>query len=76
MGTVERRIERLEQLVSAADCICGDRSAAEAVEIVVVEDGWDEERIRAAEDANRIVCPVHGLQARPILRLQGHDIDG
>ena len=73
MRDIGRRLERLEELVGARDCICG---AGPAVELVVIEEGWDEARIRLAEDAKRINCPVHGRQSSPILRLVGSDVYG
>jgi hypothetical protein len=74
MLNIEKRIQRLEQLVTAADCICAD--PMDALAIVVIEDGWDEARIRAAEEAQAGVCPVHGRTGRPVLRLSGRDVDG
>lgn len=73
MRDIGKRIERLEEVLGALDCICG---AAPAIEILIIEDGWDEERIQLAEEAKRIACPVHGAQRTPVLRLVGSDVYG
>jgi hypothetical protein len=75
MASVKFRVEQIEKLLGQAECLCGD-SVAGAVEIVVVEDGWDEERIRLAEEAKGVACPIHGLQKVPTLRLVGSDVHG
>ena len=76
MASVRLRIEQIEKVLGAAQCICDDGSAKRVCEIVVVEVGWDEERIRLAEEAKGIDCPIHGLQRAPTLRLMGSDVYG
>lgn len=73
MRAIEQRLGRIEELLGASECIC---AAGTEVEILIVEDGWDEARIRLAEEAKQIVCPVHGLSRTPILRLAGSDVYG
>ncbi|MGB6487549.1 MAG: hypothetical protein WBE91_11750 [Steroidobacteraceae bacterium] len=73
MRDIAKRLERLEEVVGALDCIC---DGTPEVEILTVEEGWDEARIRIAEDAKRVTCPLHGLQSTPILRLYGSDVYG
>ena len=77
MGSdIERRLTRVETVLRADECVCDTGASGGALEIVIVEAGWDEERIRAAEDAKRVMCPVHGRSNRPVLRLQGSDVYG
>ena len=76
MASAKFRIEQIEKLLGAAQCICDDGSTTRACEIVIVEDGWDEERIRLAEEAKGIACPIHGLRRVPTLRLVGSDVHG
>ena len=71
-----RRLERIQAHFEAKDCLCGDRSAQRAVELVVVEPGWDENRIRQEERSKQLVCPVHGRQKAITLRLAGSDVYG
>jgi hypothetical protein len=73
MRGIEERLGRISELLGARDCVC---ASAPAVEILLVKDDWDEERIRAAEEEKRINCPVHGRQSTPVLRLAGSDIYG
>lgn len=73
MRAIEQRLGRIEELLGASECVCADDSA---VEIVIVEYGWDEARIRQVEEAKRVACPVHGLSRTPTLRLAGSDIYG
>lgn len=73
MRGIEQRLERIEELLGASECLC---AGGPAVEIVIVEDGWGEARIRLAEEAKQIACPVHGLSRTPILRLAGSDVHG
>jgi len=68
MANGENRIARIERMFGVAQCICGER--LRALEIVVVENGWDEERIRLAERAKQFVSPSHGRQTPRILRLR------
>ena len=73
MRDIGRRLERLEEALGALDCVC---DSGPEVGILVIEPGWDEARIRVAEDAIRGICPVHGLQSVPVLRLAGSDVYG
>ena len=73
MRDIAKRLERLEGALGARGCVCGGSAA---VEILAVEESWDEARIRLEEDAKRISCPLHGLQNTPLLRLYGSDIYG
>jgi hypothetical protein len=73
MRDIGRRLDRIEEILGDLDCTCDGDSE---VKILVVESGWDESRIRLAEDEIRGTCPVHGLQSVPILRLAGSDVYG
>ncbi len=73
MRGIEQRLERLEETLGNNRCVCGDRSSAR-LELVVVEEGWDEERIRLEEASRQIVCPIHGRWTPPILRLSPTDV--
>jgi len=67
MASVESRIDRIEQLLGNAQCVCNAR--ANSLAFVIVEPEWDKHRIKLAESACRFTCPTHGLHTPPILRL-------
>lgn len=73
MSDLARRLDRLEERIGAASCVCQARGG---IAIVVIEAGWTQERIRQAEADAAGSCPVHGTQGSPVLRLVGSDVYG
>ncbi len=72
MGNISQRIARLEGQFGEALCICASSQNAQPV-ILVVEKEWSPEQIELAEKALCLVCPTHGLQKPPIVRLSSVD---
>lgn len=72
MRGIEQRLERLEEVLGDNRCVCGDRAPARAAALLVVEEGWDEERIRAAETSKQVRCPLHG-QWPTVIRISATD---
>lgn len=68
MRDIESRIERLEELIGVAGCICGHQCFA----FVNVEHGMTEaQQLEREEQAQS--CPVHGRL--PIIRMYPEDWD-
>jgi hypothetical protein len=73
MRNFHRRLGKIEELLSARACICGDH---DQIEFVIVESGSSSERVRALEDEKAFTCPVHGQRLPPLLHLSPSDVYG
>jgi hypothetical protein len=73
MSNVDRRLDRIEKLLGAPGCTCGDD---DAVPILVVQDGWDGPRIKQERDKLAAPCPVHISRERFVLVLKGSEVNG
>lgn len=56
MSSIDRRVARIEQLVTDADCVCAQHRYG----LVVIDDGWSDEHRKRAEDDAAFACPAHG----------------
>jgi hypothetical protein len=71
MSDIEKRIERLEEILHARDCVCAQRES----QILWVPKDWPPERIQAAEAEATFTCPVHGKRLPPRINwADGRDI--
>jgi hypothetical protein len=76
MANISQRIRRLEDAINAGACECAARFAPmAALEIVVVENDWTPERIRAADAEKSFTCPIHGQRLPPILHVSPTDME-
>jgi hypothetical protein len=71
MGNWSRRIDRIERLVGATDCVC--RFEDQPVACIVIEKGWDRNQIMVAESAAQFICPLHGRRSPTLIRLSPTD---
>lgn len=71
MADLRRRIDRLEELIGATECICG--GAGRESGLVVIDPDWNAEQIREVEDGAGFECPTHGPQRPKILRISPTD---
>jgi hypothetical protein len=67
-----RRIERIEKLLGAADCICND---VDRFAVMIFTDDWSDDRKKAAAKAQVIVCPAHGAVPQKISWINTIDAD-
>jgi hypothetical protein len=70
MIDINRRIERMERILAADDCVCGIQKHS-SVEVCPV--GWTKEQKDAAEASAGVVCPVHGFRRQGILWISEAD---
>jgi hypothetical protein len=70
MIDINRRIERMERILAAEDCVC---DIAEDRSVMVCPDGWTKEQRDAAEASAGVVCPVHGFSRKRILWISEAD---
>jgi hypothetical protein len=63
MADFNRRIERLERILAADDCVCGNQ---EQISVRVCPDGWSSEQKKTAEGSAGIICPTHGFRPQRI----------
>lgn len=73
MRNLRRRLDKLEEILGARDCICSEHSV---MEFVVIEPGSNQDQVRALEDEKAFTCPVHGQRLPPILHLSPSDVYG
>jgi hypothetical protein len=57
-SSLEGRIERLEQALGEAGCICSEHR----MKCVEVQHGWTQEQMDAAAKTAWFTCPVHGYR--------------
>jgi hypothetical protein len=73
MGEISRRIDRIEQILGDADCICNTkRSSLVAVRPGGIGepgycDAWTKEQRELAEASMGFTCPTHGFQRQRVL---------
>jgi hypothetical protein len=70
MIDINRRIERMERILAAEDCVC---DIPKHSSVRVCPDGWTKEQKEAAEATERVVCPVHGFRRKRILWISEAD---
>jgi hypothetical protein len=74
MSNIERRINRLEEILDAKACICPQVDLLTPVPIVCVEQDATPEEVEAAKAVRAVDCPVHDPHIpAEILVLRGSD---